>query len=258
MPPPLASPTRRGAIPAAGEVRPILAMTARHFGHDMQRVAVPHVEAQLVVRFGPTIPGGLDIHAMGVRPKVQRKFIRGGQQAVLARLQPGTYERTLGISASELTGRMYPLEDLWTRAKVQALLEQLAGAADTDAACGLLDTAVSAHAARSTVTRAASPLLQKALEQLLVSSVTQAARTLGVSERQLRRILHDALGIGPKTFSRLMRFQHAVQAAQSAREINWSDIAVDAGYYDQAHLIADFHAIAGNTPRMLMAELMHS
>jgi len=253
-----ASLSRRAAIPAAREPRPILAMTARHFRHDMQRVAVPHVEAQLVVRFGPTISGGLDIHAMGVRTKVHRKFIRGGQHAVLARLQPGTYERTLGISASELTGRMFPLEDLWTRAKVQALLEQLAGAADANAACGLLDAEVSAHAARNTSARAASPLLQVALEQLQTSSVTQAARSLGVSERQLRRILHEALGIGPKTFSRLMRFEHAVRAAQAAREINWSNIAVDAGYYDQAHLIADFHAIAGNTPRMLMAELMHN
>ena len=108
---------------------------------------------------------------------------------------------------------------------------------------------------RNTAARAAPPLLHVALEQLQVSSVTQSARTLGISERQLRRILHDALGIGPKTFSRLMRFEHAVRAAQAAREINWSNIAVDAGYYDQAHLIADFHAIAGNTPRMLMAEI---
>ncbi|WP_310238256.1 AraC family transcriptional regulator [Luteimonas terrae] len=253
-----ASLTHRGALPAVGELRPILAMTARHFRHDMQRVAVPHVEAQLVVRFGPTIPGGLDIHAMGVRPTVQRKFIRGGQHAVLARLQPGTYERALGISASELTGRMVPLEDLWTRATVQALQEQLASAADANAACGLLDAAVSTYAARNSAARAASPLLHVALEQLQVSGVTQTARTLGISERQLRRILHDALGIGPKTFSRLMRFEHAVRAAQSAREVNWSNIAVDAGYYDQAHLIADFHAIAGNTPRMLMTELMQS
>jgi len=253
-----ASPSRYTSVPTERELRPIVAMTARHFQHDMQRVAVPHVEAQLVVRFGPTIPGGLDIHAMGVRPTVHRKFIRGGQRAVLARLQPGTYERTLGISASELTGRMFPLEDLWTRAKVQALLEQLAGAADADAACDLLDAEVSAHAACSTSARTVPPLLRAALKQLQVSGVTQAARFLGVSERQLRRVLHAALGIGPKTFSRLMRFEHAVRAAQAAPEINWSNIAVDAGYYDQAHLIADFHAIAGSTPRMLMTELMHA
>lgn len=230
-------------------------MTARHFRHDMQRVAVPHVEAQLVVRVGPTIPGGLDIHALGVRPKVQRKFIRGGQHAVLVRLQPGTYERVLGVSAGELTGRMYPLEDLWPRAKAHALQEQLASAPDAEAASMLLDGAISAHAARTTCARAPSPLLHAALDQLQVASVTQTAQALGISDRQLRRILHDAVGIGPKTFSRLVRFEQAVRAAQSARAINWSNIAVDAGYYDQAHLIAEFHAIADSTPRMLMAEL---
>ncbi|MCD9008085.1 helix-turn-helix domain-containing protein [Luteimonas sp. XNQY3] len=250
--------SRRATIPAACELRPILAMTVRHFRHDMQRVAVPHVEAQLVARFGPTIPGGLDIHAMGVRPQVHRKFIRGGQHAVFARLQPGTYERVLGVSAGELQGRMIPLEDLWTRTQAHDLREQLAGAADADAACALLDAAVSAHAAHNTSARAASPLLQAALEHLQVAGVSRAARALGISERHLRRILHEALGIGPKTFSRLVRFGHAVRAAQSGREINWSSIAADAGYYDQAHLIADFHAIAGSTPRMLMAELMRT
>lgn len=251
-------PIHRAATSAARELCPVIATTARHFRHDMQRIAVPQVEAQLVVRFGPSIPGGLDIHAMGVRPHVQRKFIRGGQRAVLARLQPGTYERTLGISAGELAGRMYPLDDLWTRANVQALLEQLAGAVDADAACELLQATVSGYAARNTSARTASPLLQAALDQLQVSDVTRSARALGVSERQLRRILHDGLGIGPKTFSRLRRFEHAVRAAQSARTINWSSIAVDAGYYDQAHLIADFRTIAGNTPRMFMAELARS
>ncbi|WP_394000208.1 helix-turn-helix domain-containing protein [Luteimonas sp. WGS1318] len=246
---------RRAQVPTGGAPCPIVAMTTRHFRRDMQRIAVPHVEAQLVVRLGPTIPGGLDIHALGVRPKVQRKFIRGGQHAVLVRLQPGTYERALGVSAGELTGRMVPLEDLWSRTHAHALQEQLASAPDTEAACTLLKTAISAHAARTTSARAPSPLLQAALDLLQVASVTRTAQALDISERQLRRILHDAVGIGPKTVSRLVRFQQAVRAAQSARAINWSNIAVDAGYYDQAHLIAEFRAIADSTPRMLMTEL---
>lgn len=250
-----APPHRRAGPPAPGQPTPILGMTALHFRRDMQRVAVPQVEAQLVVRLGPSIPDGLDIHVLGVRPKVQRKFIRGGQHALLARLQPGSYERALGASARELAGQRVALEDLWTRTRAQALQDQLAGAVDAAAARDVLQAAVSAFAARSASAAAASPLLDPAMDALQRRGVADAAQSLGISERQLRRILHDALGIGPKLFSRLTRFERVLRAARSAAAPDWAGLAVDAGYYDQAHLIAECRAIADSTPRSLLAEL---
>jgi AraC-like DNA-binding protein len=58
------------------------------------------------------------------------------------------------------------------------------------------------------------------------------------------------VGIGPKEFARVVRFQRAVHLA--ALERNWARIAVDAGYYDQAHLIRDFQDLAGTAPRGFM------
>ena len=69
-------------MPARGALRPIVALAVSHYATDRQRVAVPQVEAQVVVRFGPSIPGGVDIHAMGARSRVHRKLIRGGHRAV--------------------------------------------------------------------------------------------------------------------------------------------------------------------------------
>lgn len=85
------------AMPTAGAACPIIATMVNHFGQDRQRVAMPHVEAQLVVRFGPSVPGGVDVHAMGPGRRVLRKFIRGGHRAILARLRPGTYQAALGV-----------------------------------------------------------------------------------------------------------------------------------------------------------------
>jgi len=242
-------------IAAGASLHPIVAMTVSDYLCDKQRVAIPQVEAQIVVRFGPTLPDGVDVHAMGPRRQVHRKFIRGGQRAVIARLRPGTYEAALGVSAMELQSAPVPLEALWSPARVQRLREQLAEAADTHAAGTLLDAAVSARASRQTTVGVSPAFLHAALERLQVGSVGQAARALGVSERHLRRVLHDALGLSPKTYTRLKRFTSAVHAAQSHDDANWSAIAADTGYYDQAHLIADFHAIAGSTPRALLAEL---
>jgi AraC-like DNA-binding protein len=250
-----ADPARHAVMPSRGALRPILAMAVSHYATDRQRVAVPQVEAQVVVRFGPSIPGGVDIHAMGARSRVHRKLIRGGHRAVLARLQPGTYETVLGVSASELSSRTMPLEALWGPASAQRLREQLAEAPDARAAGGVLEAAVMARMAGGKVAGAVPAFLPIALEKLQAANVGTVARELGISERHLRRVLHDVLGLGPKTYARLKRFEQAVRAAQSGEDINWSAIAADAGYYDQAHLIADFQAMAGCTPRSLLAEL---
>ncbi|WP_062355193.1 AraC family transcriptional regulator [Pseudoxanthomonas mexicana] len=246
----------RSPVTAAGaDLRPVVGWTASDYPRDRQRVAIPQVEAQLVVRFGPTLPDGVDVHAMGPRRQVHRKFIRGGQRAVIARLRPGTYEAALGVSASALQGGPVPLDALWAPAQVQRLREHLANTADTQAAGALLDAAVSSRAARRPTVVATPAFLAAALERLQVASLGHVVRDLGISERHLRRVLHDTLGLSPKTYARLKRFEHAVRAAQAAGTVNWSAIAADTGYYDQAHLIADFHAIAGSTPTTLMAEL---
>ena len=220
---------RSSVTTARADARPVVAWTVSAYPRDRQRVAIPQVEAQLIVRFGPTLPDGVDVHAMGPRTQVHRKFIRGGQRAVIARLRPGTYEAALGISATELQGAPVPLEALWGHAAVQRLLERLIDAADTQAAGALLEAAVSSRAARQPTLDTAPAFLSAALEQLQHASLGQVARELGISERHLRRVLHDALGLSPKTYARLTRFAQAVRAAQSAATLNWSTIAADTG-----------------------------
>jgi AraC-like DNA-binding protein len=85
--------------------------------------------------------------------------------------------------------------------------------------------------------------------------VSEVATALRVSERNLRRVFRDTVGVGPKTFARLERFRRALDAARAQEAPRWAVIALDAGYYDQAHLIADFRAIAGVTPQALLGEM---
>jgi len=83
-------------------------------------------------------------------------------------------------------------------------------------------------------------------------SIDGLATESGMSNRQLeRRFLRD-VGVGPKLFSRILRFQQVFRAVE-ANEICWPTIAVDCGYYDQAHLIRDFRQFAQQTPSVLFA-----
>lgn len=222
---------------------------------DSARVAVPSTGVHLVVRFGPHVPGGFDIHALGPRHKVHRKSIRGGQRTVLVRLPWGTYHAVLGKPAAEFAGRVVALRDLWDTAATQRLEEQLASAKDARSAVVILKAAIAKRLGTGTRFDTNTRLAQIAARRLESLSVASVADDVGVSERHLRRVFREVVGLSPKEFSKLRRFERALNAAKDGREPSWSNIAVDAGYYDHAHLIADFRSIAGATPREFLAEV---
>ncbi|MFF0343778.1 helix-turn-helix transcriptional regulator [Kribbella sp. NPDC004875] len=72
----------------------------------------------------------------------------------------------------------------------------------------------------------------------------ETAARLGVSERYLRRVFRQAVGVSPKHFARISRVRSVIK--QSGR--SWSDTAAYVGYADQSHLIADFRALMRVTP----------
>lgn len=223
--------------------------------HDTPGISIPRPEIQLVVRFGPSARGGLDVHAMGVRQRVHRKLLRSGQRAVTARLHLGASEAVLGVRASALAGRIVALEDLWGDAATRRLLDRLAGARGSSDAAALLERALTERLAIAGRPRAGARLALDAAERLPRAKVHAVAVALGVSERHLRRLFRDHVGMSPKAFARLLRFHRALGAARAASQANWAGIAAAAGYYDQAHLIAEFRAISGVTPQALLGEL---
>lgn len=84
-------------------------------------------------------------------------------------------------------------------------------------------------------------------------SVREAADRLGWSTRQLERRFKDTVGIPPKLFGRMQRFQRVFRAMESSAS-NWIDTAVRCGYYDQAHLIRDFREFSGRSPTTLLEQ----
>lgn len=71
---------------------------------------------------------------------------------------------------------------------------------------------------------------------------------LGWSRKRLVAHARDAFGMTPKRLARVARFQHATRLAQSVPRVDWAGIAATCGYSDQAHLVREFNALAGETP----------
>ena len=80
------------------------------------------------------------------------------------------------------------------------------------------------------------------------------SKDVGLSERQLRRRIEDAVGYPPRMLARVLRFQRFLRAARAAgRARHLAVLAADAGYADQAHLTRESRALSGLPPAALLA-----
>jgi AraC-like DNA-binding protein len=240
---------------------PVAELSVTELERDMPGVSIPRPEIHLVIRydpFGSSTRRGFDVHALGARHTVRRKFLQRGQRAVMARLQLGTHEVVFGASASAIAGRIVPLEDLWGVAASQQLFEQLASTHSPLDAAAVLERALCQRVTLARKRSAHAHVALQAIDRLGRASVSSVAHDLGMSERHLRRVFREVIGVGPKTFTRLARFRRALHAAHKAEHPSWASIASAVGYYDQAHLIAEFRGIAGVAPQALLSELRAS
>ena len=157
---------------------------------------------------------------------------------VAARLRPGAAGAVLGLPVSELCDLAPDAAEVLGRDVAAALLDQLLEASDPHAP--LL---------RALELRGVSepdPLLRAAISALgrPRARVGAVADELGVSARQLQRRVTDAVGYGPKMLARVLRFRR-LQALQPAPLV---ELALDAGYADQAHMTAEVSRLAGMPP----------
>ncbi|MBI1766589.1 MAG: AraC family transcriptional regulator [Acidobacteria bacterium] len=91
---------------------------------------------------------------------------------------------------------------------------------------------------------------QRADQQPAVAEVTEQT---GYSNRHFIQLFHEQVGLTPKLFCRVQRFQQTLSALNTARPIDWAELAITLSYFDQAHLINEFRAFAGLSPTAWLA-----
>jgi AraC-like DNA-binding protein len=172
-----------------------------------------------------------------------------GTVMVGVRFRPSAGGPALGLPLSEIRDQRVDLASLLPAATRQLAPSLPADLAPAIAARKVLDTAgtlVCGGAPDHAVTHAAGLLRDPA------ARLEQVAATIDISERQLRRRFHDAVGYGPKTLQRVYRFQRFVRRIDERRvSIDLATIAAEAGYADQAHLTRECVALSGLTPAAL-------
>jgi len=211
-------------------------------GQPLSIVRLPDGRTTLLVRLLEGDRG--DVSVSGPRTRALFKRATGFVRAIALQFKPGWSVPLLGVSANALTDRIVLLEDLWGQAGRDLGRELPATASVPE----LLDRLSRAIAVRAHTEPASARLARRAVRLLEGDEVRveSVAKQLGVTPRHLRRAFSESIGIGPKEFARTVRLQRAVRKASTSTD--WGRIAVDSGYYDQAHLIADFRDLVGLTP----------
>jgi AraC-like DNA-binding protein len=76
---------------------------------------------------------------------------------------------------------------------------------------------------------------------------------IGLSARRFADVFAKEVGLTPKLFCRVRRFQRVLRVIRVGQEIDWAEIALSCGYYDQAHFNHDFRAFSGINPSTYLA-----
>lgn len=158
--------------------------------------------------------------------------------------RPGGAFPLLGASVHELADRHVDAEALWGR-DASLLRERLCSATQHAERFALLEQAL-----LSRTKSRGRPATRFAIGHLMEGETTVRAivSELGMSHRRFIELFATEVGMTPKLFSRVRRFQRIVAAVRAAPVPEWTRLAIDAGYFDQPHLVRDFHAFCGMPP----------
>ncbi|GHG76398.1 AraC family transcriptional regulator [Comamonas sp. KCTC 72670] len=238
-----------------------------YWGYDewtpgpMRRRELPSPQVVLIIDFGPPIRI-LDSRDTRHSARYTEGFVAGlddtfsltetsgAMHGIQVNFTPMGARLFFGMPLRELARRVVGLREV-LGPTASRLVEQLQETPGWEARFALLDQLLLKRVSEA---RAVAACVPWALERLLAShgavEIGDLADTLGYSQKHLISRFNTELGLPPKLLSRLIRFDRVIQRLKSgAAPASWTALALEHGYYDQAHFNRDFRQFSGVTPR---------
>ena len=163
----------------------------------------------------------------------------------------------LDTDASELSNTHANLADLWGNPG-RELRERLCLAVTPQQRFRIMEAALKDrlryYPSRQLKMKIALSMFSTGGDVVLVRDVS---RQLGLPQRRFIQMFNSHVGLTPKLFCRILRFQQARVLAEKLATPDWAELAVNCGYFDQSHLIKDFQEFAGSTPKLYSLQQHH-
>ena len=199
------------------------------------------------VALGPAVVGG-------ARSAYYVRDVSAPTASAGAQLLPGAAEVLLGIPAHEASETHLDLGDLWGASAAEAR-ERLLEAREPQRKLDRIESILAARVcARLPRLRGLHPAVAQALGEFRLSfgaaddQVGGVVRASGYSHRRFIELFRREVGLTPKLYCRVLRFQRAISRLTANPAAPWVDVALAAGYSDQPHFNREFREFAGVTP----------
>ncbi|HET7843807.1 MAG TPA: helix-turn-helix domain-containing protein [Xanthomonadales bacterium] len=185
---------------------------------------------------------------VGVMTKRFETVLRGRGRVFGVKFRPGGFRPWLGRAVATITDRRIDPADVFGPAV--APLEHAIAACDDELA--MIEHATAFLCARmpppdATVERVAA-LAAAVASNRAITRVEHLRALAGLDTRALQRLFRDYVGVSPKWVINRYRLHEALEQIAAGDAIDWAALALDLGYFDQAHFIRDFRRLVGVSP----------
>jgi AraC-like DNA-binding protein len=227
--------------------------------HALERV-LPTGAAQLIVNlkedqtrlYDPKVPtvcvATVGTILAGVRSRYQVLDTSEQEYVAGVAFRPGGTVPFMRVPAHELSEVDVPLDALWGGRRTAALRDRLFEADSADAQLDVLEDVLREMWSPPGLHPAVAFALTAFDRVPLTSNIGAVSASIGMSAKRFIERFKTEVGLTPKRYCRLRRFQRTVSRAHRGRDVDWAGVALDCGYFDQAHFIHDFRSFAGLTP----------
>jgi AraC-like DNA-binding protein len=209
--------------------------------------SLPHPNVHVIFLPGASVVCGVHTHKFS-------RVLEGVSQVFGIKFKPGAFRPFLKFPISKLANRMVPVRSI------------LGGNRGKDNAVDAFEALVLSGRREDEKVKAANAffraripgpdktmelagqLVERILQEPDIKTVDDLAGRTGIGKRSLQRMFNEYVGVSPKWVIRRYRLHELIERSNSGDEANWSQLALELGYFDQAHLINDFRGITGYSP----------
>jgi AraC-like DNA-binding protein len=186
--------------------------------------------------------------AWGISTAKFSRMLEGKSHAFGIKFTPGGFFPFFGRSVSSIAESSIPVQEVFGRA-VDGLDLLLTTSENEEEMIAAADVFL---LGRRPQPDAKSDLARRLVERILcehdVLTVEDLSARSSIAVRSLQRLFSQYVGVSPKWVIRRYRLHELLEKMHSGEDLNWAQLALDLGYFDQAHLIKDFKSITGYSP----------
>lgn len=228
-------------------------------GHSIERL-LPEGVIELIIDLTETPKHIYDNEQLTAKQSCRRAWISGMRREFISievnraakffviRFRRGCAYPFLRIPIGEFDHQVVEADAVFRR-EIDSLREQLAESPTPESRFALAERFLLQRAAGKL---AIHPVIDYALRHIdgapAEATVASVLSKTGYSHKHFIALFHRHVGLTPKSYARIVRFQHAVRQIERSNAIHWAALAADCGYYDQAHFIKEFREFSGLSP----------